>query len=157
MAEGENPKRAVARITFISLFRGGIGFLSQIVIAARFGASAQVDAYIAAITPAQVLGDFILGGTLGVTLVPVFTRYKMQDQEEAWSWGRSILLLSFIGFLRGLFRLVLSHPIIKNLCMFYDLTGDKPMNSGPPCRKINAADSYLLIFHNYFSSGYASL
>jgi len=64
-----------------SLLSKVLGFIREMVIAARFGASAQVDAYVVASTvPTVIFGG--VGGALGAVVVPVFTRRRVSLGER---------------------------------------------------------------------------
>lgn len=77
--------RTTLFLVFINLFRTLLGLISQIVIAAAFGASAPLDAYLVTFSLPQIFGDFLLGGVIFFVLIPMFMEYKSkQDEESAW-------------------------------------------------------------------------
>jgi putative peptidoglycan lipid II flippase len=93
-------------ITVITVAGLGLGFVSSLLIAARFGVGAAMDAYLAATTvPALVI--LILSTALGATVVPLLAEYRARDPEEAWrlvgalilAVGGTCLLLSVAGML----------------------------------------------------------
>lgn len=58
-----------------------LGFVREMVVAARFGASAQVDAYVVASTvPAVLFGA--IGAAVGTAIVPVFARKRTADGDD---------------------------------------------------------------------------
>lgn len=76
-----------------------LGFLRERLIASRFGASPETDAYNAAFgIPDFIYGTLILGSLLSV-FIPVFIRYREQKgNEEAFTVANSILNLIVIVF-----------------------------------------------------------
>ncbi|MDP2924025.1 MAG: murein biosynthesis integral membrane protein MurJ [Candidatus Omnitrophota bacterium] len=77
--------RTTLFLVFINIFRTLSGLISQIVIAASFGASAPLDAYLVTFSLPQIFGDFLLGGVMFFVLIPMFMEYKSkQDEESAW-------------------------------------------------------------------------
>ncbi len=76
-----------------------LGFLRERLIAARFGASPETDAYNAAFgIPDFVYGTLILGSLLSV-FIPVIIRYREErGQEEAFAIASSILNLILLVF-----------------------------------------------------------
>lgn len=70
-------------ITVFSMMGLGLTFLSNMVIASRFGAGAEMDVYLAATTfPTLVIA--ILTGALSSTFLPVFAEYREKDPAEGW-------------------------------------------------------------------------
>lgn len=76
-----------------------LGFLRERLIAARFGASPETDAYNAAFgIPDFIYGTLILGSLLSV-FIPVFIRYREErGTDEAFGVANSILNLIVIVF-----------------------------------------------------------
>lgn len=67
-------------------------FYTNILIAAKFGAGFEMDAYLAAISfPAYIVT--ILSGVIGITFIPVFAEYKANNPEKAWSVVNSVINL----------------------------------------------------------------
>lgn len=95
------------QITVFSGLSFLVGFVTQVVIAAKFGALMERDAFLAAI----VLPDYfqvVFLGSLAVTFIPIFIEYEAQkNKDEAWKVASiitNLLLLiltsiSIIGFI----------------------------------------------------------
>lgn len=83
-----------------------LGLLRERMIAARYAASPESDAYYAAFgLPDFIYGTLILGSLFSV-FIPVFIRYRQQQSEEAFRVANSILnliVLVFSLFAVGLF------------------------------------------------------
>lgn len=61
------------------------GLAREVVIGARFGTSAEYDAYLAAFRVPDILFQLIAGGALGSAFIPVFSGYWVrQDRAGAW-------------------------------------------------------------------------
>src|SRR4030066_2516508 len=69
------------QITMLSFISTIFGFLTQIILASRYGTSADMDAYLVSITiPYMVVSIFV--GSLNYTFVPVFVDNKQKGQNE---------------------------------------------------------------------------
>jgi len=95
-----------------------LGLAREVVIGARFGASAELDAYLAAFRLPDVLYQLIAGGALGSAFIPTFTRYlTANDRIGAWRLASSIinivtLLLASAAVLATIFAPILVAAII---------------------------------------------
>ncbi len=80
-------------ITFFSLAAQAVTFLTQVVIAAAFGANSRMDAFIAASAlPQYVIA--VLVGSLGFVFVPLFVDAVSQSREsDAWRMASSLVNL----------------------------------------------------------------
>ena len=66
-----------------------VGFLREAFIASRFGAGAQTDAFFAAFTIPDWLNYLVAGGTLSISLLPIYARHLANDDEAAANRRRS--------------------------------------------------------------------
>lgn len=83
-------------ITFFSVLKIVLGFALQIVLAVKFGARMEMDAYLAASTIPTLITTVLLS-SLNVTFVPVFFEYKIKRNEsEAWKIASSFINLAFL-------------------------------------------------------------
>ena len=83
-------------ITFFSVLKIVLGFALQIVLAVKFGARMEMDAYLAASTIPTLITTVLLT-SLNVTFVPVFVEYKIKENEaEAWKIASSFINLAFL-------------------------------------------------------------
>ncbi len=93
--------RTTIIISLFGLLSQVIGFLTHITIAALFGASRQMDAYLAAdMLPQYVTAVVVI--SLGFVFIPVFADYVSTGREnEAWKVASGVLNLSvlFLGAL----------------------------------------------------------
>jgi len=84
MMNGKQMVKSTAIITFFLALNILVGLLTQIILAAKFGAKFEMDAYLAAVTlPTLIIT--VLMNSLRVTFVPVFIEYeKKENNKEAW-------------------------------------------------------------------------
>jgi putative peptidoglycan lipid II flippase len=62
-----------------------MGLVREMVVAAHFGASAELDAYLAAFRVPDLLFQLVAGGALGSAFIPTFAGYWTQgDKAGAW-------------------------------------------------------------------------
>ncbi len=80
----KRASRASILLLGFVLLKSVLGFLLKRAIAGEFGAGVETDAYFAAFTIPQQLGDFVIGGILFKILIPVFQeRRKAAGTERA--------------------------------------------------------------------------
>lgn len=82
-------------VTIFTIFGLGLGFLSNIVIAMKFGAHTDMDIFLAATTVPLFITS-ILSGTLNFTFIPVFAEYKAKGSVQTWKVVSSLINLGFV-------------------------------------------------------------
>jgi putative peptidoglycan lipid II flippase len=77
--------RAATLLMTVAVFASRIiGYLREAFIAARFGANGATDAFYAAFTFPDFLNYLVAGGTLSITLLPIYARHLAEgDETEA--------------------------------------------------------------------------
>ncbi len=93
---GENTSlRSVGWVSLCSLGQLVLQFWFQMLLAKHFGASWEMDAYVAAIALPTVIGS-VLVGSLGYALVPLFGGLLVQDAGRAWrlAGGMAVILVA---------------------------------------------------------------
>ncbi|MDD2498476.1 MAG: murein biosynthesis integral membrane protein MurJ [Desulfitobacteriaceae bacterium] len=86
--------KAAGIVLMMNLASKVLGFVRETVIANKFGASGLTDAYLVAYTLPYFL-QAILGFALVTTVVPVLTKYLVQeDYDEAWHVASTIINLT---------------------------------------------------------------
>ncbi len=83
-------------VTVFTLLGLGLSFLSNVVIAANFGAGADMDVFLAA-TTVPLFITTILSGSLNYTFIPVFAEYREKEPGEIWKVVGSFLNLSVLA------------------------------------------------------------
>ena len=94
------------------------GLLREVIVAAQFGASAELDAYLAAFRVPDLLFQLVAGGALGSAFIPAFAgHWVKKDEAGAWLlFSRVVnlitLILVVLAGLAALFALPLIQKII---------------------------------------------
>ncbi len=94
------------------------GLLREVIVAAQFGASAELDAYLAAFRIPDLLFQLVAGGALGSAFIPTFAgHWVKQDQTGAWLLFSRVLnlitlILIMLAVLASLFALPLMQHVI---------------------------------------------
>lgn len=88
--------RSTVLVTIFILAGQCLAFLTQIVIAACFGAGANMDAFLAASAVPQYLMAALIG-SIGMVLIPMFVDYAaVGREEEAWRVASSVINLCLL-------------------------------------------------------------
>jgi len=91
------------------------GFLREVVIAERFGASATTDAFFVALTIPVLFSDFIKYSVKN-SFVPVFSHYRMnRGDPEAWDFAWRFTRLLGFGFILVALGLFFGSPHLIGL------------------------------------------
>lgn len=97
-----------------------LGLLREVVIAAQFGTSAQMDAYLAAFRLPDFLFYVVAGGALGSAFIPTYTEFlARKDMAGAWRLASAVinwvvLILSALGGLAAIFAPWLVQTLYPN-------------------------------------------
>ncbi len=84
------------QITFFSVLGILVSFITQIIIAAKFGATMERDAYFAAVVVPGYISAVLLG-SLTLTFVPIFIEYETKKSKtEAWIVASIFTNLTFL-------------------------------------------------------------
>lgn len=117
---------AAALLAGLFLLSRLTGLAREMVISARFGTGAELDAYLAAFRVPDLLFQMVAGGALGSAFIPIFAEYwtkarasdgdNSQDGNDAWrlfAWVLNLVLL-VTGALGGVAAL-LAQPLVETL------------------------------------------
>jgi len=115
------PMRRIARaaslVMALFIVSRALGLVREMVIGARFGASADLDAYLAAFRLPDLIFTLVAGGALASAFIPTFSeRLAHGDVDDAWTLASKVgnlLLLSLISWavLAGL----LAQPLVAHI------------------------------------------
>ncbi len=99
---GLNQQRSLARaaltVSAATVLSTLTGFAMRLVLAARFGAGAQLDAFYTAFRLPDLLFNLLAGGALASAFIPTFTARLAQSQIAlAWSLARRVATFVFFG------------------------------------------------------------
>lgn len=102
-------------VTAFTVSGMGLYFLSNMVIAMKFGAQADMDIFLAATTVPLFITS-ILSGALNFTFIPVFAEYKASGPAEKWKVVSSLINLSFaVTVVFCIIGMVLAEHITRTL------------------------------------------
>ena len=91
-----------------------LGLARDVVITARFGTSAEMDAYRAAFNIPDLVYLIVAGGALGSAFIPVFSGFLAADREEdAWRLASGVLNMTLLALLAACALLaLLADPLV---------------------------------------------
>lgn len=93
------------------------GLAREIIIGARFGTSAQYDAYLAAFRVPDLLFQLVAGGALGSAFIPVFAGYWVQgDKPGAWLlFSRVLNLVTLLLIFLATAAILFAAPLVGHV------------------------------------------
>jgi putative peptidoglycan lipid II flippase len=75
-----------------------LGWIRLLVIGAQFGASSELDAYLAAFRVPDAIFQLVVAGALSAALIPVYAGYRARGEEaEGWALASSVINLVVLG------------------------------------------------------------
>lgn len=94
-----------------------VGLLREMVIAAQFGAGAELDAYLAAFRVPDLLFQLVAGGALGSAFIPTFAGYWTRgDRTGAWLlFSRLLNLITLLLLGAAGLAALLAVPLVRSL------------------------------------------
>lgn len=88
--------RSTLVVSFFTVFNGVFNYLTLVVLASRFGAGREMDAFFAATTVPQLL-TAVLMATLTLAFIPVFIEARTRDEAKAWKVASVLVNVIFLG------------------------------------------------------------
>ena len=79
MSKNTRVARAASRVSLAVLLSRALGLVRELVLAAAFGASATMDAWVAAFRIPGMLRDLVAEGALSSAFIPTFSRVLTRD------------------------------------------------------------------------------
>ena len=108
---------AATLVMLLFILSRGTGLLREMIIGARFGTAADLDAYLAAFRIPDLLFQLVAGGALGSAFIPTFAAaWTEGSQQQAWLlFSRVLNLLTlFLVLLCGL-AMLFAEPLVAGL------------------------------------------
>lgn len=97
------------------LISAGLGLMRDRLLAGRFGAGSELDAYYAAFAIPDFIVLILIFGAISAAIVPIFSSYIVKSKEEAWLYI-SALFNAFLTFLIIIcFLLIIFAPYFVSL------------------------------------------
>ncbi len=93
------------------------GLAREIIIGARFGTSAEYDAYLAAFRVPDLLFQLVAGGALGSAFIPVFAGHWVRGEKPA-AWllfSRVLNLVTLLLILLAATAILFAQPLVSNI------------------------------------------
>ena len=86
----QTVSQAVAVLTIFTFLSKILGFVRDIFVAMFYGTSANLDAFIASRTPPGLISG-IFAGALATIFIPLFIRYREEDEEYARKYATTMI------------------------------------------------------------------
>lgn len=109
--------RAASLVMSLFIVSRALGLIREMVIGARFGASADLDAYLAAFRLPDLLFTLVAGGALASAFIPTFSeRLAHKDMDGAWKLAAEVANLLLLGLvLLAVLTGLLATPLVKHI------------------------------------------
>ncbi|MFN8372592.1 MAG: murein biosynthesis integral membrane protein MurJ [Anaerolineae bacterium] len=116
--------RAVGVLIFGFLSSGVLGLIRTTLTTATFGTSAELDAFLAAQRIPETLFVLVAGGALGSSFLPIYTKFRANEQQEkAWRLvSAALTLVALAGTLLAVLIALLAPVLVPVLLV----PGDAP-------------------------------
>jgi putative peptidoglycan lipid II flippase len=88
--------RSTLIVSFFTVFNGAFNYLTLVVLASRFGAGREMDAFFAATTVPQLM-TAVLMATLTLAFIPVFIEARTRDEANAWKVASVLANVIFLA------------------------------------------------------------
>ena len=89
--------RAALVVVLGFLASGVLGVVRQAIINATFSTSETLDAFFWAQQLPELIFVLVAGGALGSSFIPVFARFREQDETQAWELASAVMTLSALA------------------------------------------------------------
>ncbi len=93
MSSQKQVTKAAGVVGFATIITRILGFLRDMVIALKFGAGLEADAYFVAFRIPSMLRRLVGEGALTVAFIPVFVEEHQKSPERAWKLANTVLTL----------------------------------------------------------------
>ena len=109
--------RAASLVMALFIVSRALGLVREMVIGARFGASSELDAYLAAFRLPDLLFTLVAGGALASAFIPTFSqRVAVKDEAGAWRLASNVGNLLLLGMISlALLAGVLARPLVAHI------------------------------------------
>ena len=112
---GQGIARAALLVMVFYVLSRVLGLVREVIIGARFGTSADYDAYLAAFRVPDLLFQLVAGGALGSAFIPVFAAFWVRsEQAAAWRlFSRVLTLITLILMALAALAAVFALPLVR--------------------------------------------
>ena len=94
-----------------------LGLLREVIVGARFGTSAEYDAYLAAFRIPDLLFQLVAGGALASAFIPTFSTYWVKDEQRA-AWllfSRVLNLITLLLVVLAALAALVAEPLVRQV------------------------------------------
>ena len=105
--------RATSVVMTATIVSAGFGLVREMLVAQRFGATAQTDAYFFAFDLIVGLPEFLLGGMVGA-LIPIYTHCKRSGQDTPYDFASTIINVYLVYLLIAVVVLSIGAPLLSS-------------------------------------------
>ena len=108
---------AATLVMLLFILSRGTGLLREMIIGARFGTAADLDAYLAAFRIPDLLFQLVAGGALGSAFIPTFAAaWTEGSQQQAWLlFSRVLNLLTLLLVILCGLAMLFAEPLVAGL------------------------------------------
>lgn len=110
------------RVGFASLILMGsyftsalLGLLRDRLLASKFGAGNELDAYYAAFTVPDFIALILIFGAISAAIIPIFSSYYVRSKEEAWQYVSAVLNIFLALLIAVCLLLIVFTPFLVSL------------------------------------------
>lgn len=109
--------QAASLVMALFIASRALGLVREMVIGARFGASADLDAYLAAFRLPDLLFTLVAGGALASAFIPTFSeRLALGDETDAWGLASKVANLLVLSLtVLALLAAVTARPLVSHI------------------------------------------
>ncbi len=109
--------RAAGIVMSLFVLSRAAGLAREMIIGARFGTSAELDAYLAAFRLPDILFQLVAGGALASAFIPAFTdRLVRADRQAAWRMASAVMnIVLLVMSVLALVAAVLARPLVSSV------------------------------------------
>lgn len=119
--ESRTVEKGVLVVAVVSMAGALLGLVKNGILAAQFGAGAELDAYFAAFRIPDLIHSVLVFGALTAGFMSVFNRYLLDSKEHGWELASSVM--NALMIILGLFAVIvviLARPLIALVAPGFD-------------------------------------
>jgi putative peptidoglycan lipid II flippase len=110
--------RAALVVLMGFLASGVLGFIRQGVLAAQFGTTHTLDAFVTAQRIPEIIFVLVAGGALGSSFIPIYAKRREEDEAAAWRLASAVMTLAAIAAaILGLVTAIFADVIVAQVLL----------------------------------------
>lgn len=115
--DGRGIAKAALIVMIFFVLSRVMGLAREVIIGARFGTTAEYDAYLAAFRVPDLLFQLVAGGSLGSAFIPTFSSYWAKSkQAEAWLlFSRVLNLVTLALVIMAGLAAIFAAPLVQHV------------------------------------------